>query len=499
VLRIGAAYVPLDPELPKPRLDQIVAATGMDTLVTDGTPLEVGNVLQITAETELEEGAVPTLSSSPQRTACILPTSGPIDGPVGIAVSHGAIARLVTGDGPLTSAADEVVLAAANATLPTAQLEVLGALVNGSSLVIVDSREVGTIPELIVTVNVTRAYMPVEWIVLMLERKPEALTQLRNLIVIGGELSEEQRAMVPDTTVTRIAGPAEGALVTEIDGVPAPYTRLHVLDRLGKPVMPGCRGELVIGGAGLASGYVGAAGLTEQRFVPDPSGRGDRIFRTGAAARLTEDGRIEQLGRLDDQLDVRGVRVEPGEIEHLLGSDGNVTAAIVRLHRLETGEGRLHAWVQPAEMPEDRAAESKRLRALLVDRLPELMVPTGFSFLAELPRDHADLPAPDAPEQQDYVAPKTPTERVIVEIWQELLERPRIGIEDDIFALGAHSLLVTRAVTKLRSALGVDVPVKSVFEAPTPEAFAKKVDLLLWTAAPEEEGELGEDEEEGEI
>jgi acyl-CoA synthetase (AMP-forming)/AMP-acid ligase II/acyl carrier protein len=266
-------------------------------------------------------------------------------------------------------------------------------------------------------------------------------------------------------------------------GRPIPNTRVYVLDGNGQPVPEGVVGELHIGGAGLGRGYLRRPGLTAERFVPDPYGgeAGARLYRTGDLGLMRADGEIEFVGRIDNQIKVRGFRVEPGEIESVLRQHPGVdTAAVVaRDHGL--GDVRLTAFVVASR---DRP-EPSVLQAFARDRLPHYMVPSTFIFLAALPLtptgklNRRDLEqrelSPERPSSE-RTAPATPTEQAVAAIWKEVLGVDEVGAEDDFFELGGNSLLLTRAVARIRRSVQIDVPLGVLFECSTISKLASVID-----------------------
>ncbi|HVG11011.1 MAG TPA: amino acid adenylation domain-containing protein, partial [Thermoanaerobaculia bacterium] len=251
-------------------------------------------------------------------------------------------------------------------------------------------------------------------------------------------------------------------------GRPLPGTQAHVLDRRLEPSPLGVPGELFLGGGGLSRGYLRRPALTAERYLPDPFGPpGARMYRTGDLTRYLPDGQLEYLGRVDHQVKVRGFRIELGEIEAALVDHEAVSGAVVVAR-----EGRLVAYVVPGPVPS--------LREFLRQRLPEFMVPSAFVFLPELPLtpngkvDRKALPAPDEAVRaaRGFVAPRTPEEELLAGIWSELLGVERVGVEDDFFEIGGHSLLAARVAARVRSAFGVELTLRSLFEAPTVAGLA---------------------------
>jgi amino acid adenylation domain-containing protein len=339
--------------------------------------------------------------------------------------------------------------------------------------------------------------------------------QLREVITAGEQLRSTPQLRrffqgLPGCRLFNFYGPTEGNIVTtyELEGGPQSWpalpaigrpianTRVHVLDGQQEPVPVGVTGELYIGGVVLARGYLGRAELTAEKFVPDPLGleHGGRLYRTGDMARYRCDGELEFLGRGDDQVKVRGYRVELGEVETVLGQHPQVQEAVV-VARDESGGGkRLVAYVVRKaqgrderggeEGEEQQAVRSSELRAYLKERLPEYMVPGVYVQLGEMPLspnrkiDRKALPAPEEVEverESEFVAPRSPAEKFLVEVWTELLGLERVSIHDNFFELGGHSLLATQLISKLQQTLVIEVPLRQIFETPTIAEFAASI------------------------
>ncbi|HEU4561344.1 MAG TPA: amino acid adenylation domain-containing protein, partial [Longimicrobium sp.] len=269
-------------------------------------------------------------------------------------------------------------------------------------------------------------------------------------------------------------------------GRPLGNVRLYVCDALGIPQPAGVPGELLIGGAGVARGYLGRAGLTAERFVPDPFGSqpGARVYRTGDRARWRADGTLEFLGRTDFQVKIRGFRIEPGEIEAVLSAHAEVREARVIVREDKPGEQRLVAYVV-GEVDADALRERLRLS------LPEYMVPSAFVALERLPLtpngklDRKALPAPEYAAGADrYLAPQTPVEEVLAGIWAEVLRLERVGVTESFFALGGHSLLATQVVSRIREVFTVELPLRALFEGPTVAELAGRVEALRRAGLP---------------
>ena len=269
-------------------------------------------------------------------------------------------------------------------------------------------------------------------------------------------------------------------------GKPIANTQLYVLDEEMEAVPVGVPGELYIGGAGLARGYLNRADLTGERFVPSPfgkSGRGERLYRTGDRARWKRDGNLEYLGRLDEQVKIRGFRIELGEIEAVLKEHGGVRQAVVVVREDEPGEKRLVAYVV-AEEGEQEEVGGVELRRHLQERLPEYMVPAAYVVLDALPLtangklDRRGLPKPElkGSEGDGYVAPRTATEEILCGIWAEVLRVERVGVEDNFFEMGGHSLLATQVVSRVREVFEIELALQSLFEEPTVRGLARAVE-----------------------
>ena len=337
----------------------------------------------------------------------------------------------------------------------------------------------------------------------------QALRGVRTLLAGGDVLSvpHVRRFLetLPDVRLVNGYGPTEGITFSvchriEVDGLgetvpigrPISNTRVYVLDAHMGPVPVGAAGELYIAGDGLARGYLGRAGLTASRFIADPFGApGARMYRTGDQVRRRSSGVIEFMGRIDQQVKVRGFRIELGEIEAvLLKHPGVAQAAVVAREDGSAGK-QLVAYVVPAA---GAGEDTTELRAALRQMLPDYMVPNAFVALTELPLtangkvNRKALPAPEARDKDvAFVAPRTPTEEALADIWREVLGLEAVGLNDNFFDLGGHSLLAMRVMARVQEVFEASVPVRLLFEAPTLEAFAEALLAELLGDAAEDE------------
>ncbi|WP_432113204.1 amino acid adenylation domain-containing protein [Streptomyces sp. S1] len=521
IWRAGAAYVPVEPALPPLRAQRILAACGAGTVLTTRERLAAGTAEPgalavedlLAPELPGEDGpALPP--ADPRGLAYVLYTSGSTGTPKGVMIPHDALARYVrwaTREYAVADGSGAPVHSPLGFDLTLTSL--LTPLAAGRTAVLVDGGEgVERLTGLLSRqdgfslLKITPAHLE------LLERTlaPGRLARAAGTLVVGGEalapaLVERIARTAPGVRIVNEYGPtetvvgccvhtataADSAAVTVPIGTPVPGTRLHVLDEALRPVPDGVPGELFIAGGQVGWGYLGAPGQTAERFLPDPyGGPGARMYRSGDLVRRLPGGGLEFLGRLDHQVKIRGFRIEPGEIEAaLLARPGVVEAAV--LARTDEGTGpRLVAYVVPGTDagPVDPAA----VRSGLAAALPAYMVPSAVVVLPALPLTHngkVDRAALPAPGGADYARPaheepREGTERILAGIWSEVLGIERPGRADDFFDLDGHSLTATGVVSRVRERLGVDVPLRALFESPTLAGFAAAVDRLRDPQAP---------------
>jgi amino acid adenylation domain-containing protein len=511
VLKAGGAYVPLDPGYPAERVAFILADSGAAVLLTQASlraavPERAGvAVVSLDGDgdgTERDGVAGAGSAAGPGTLAYVMYTSGSTGTPKGVGVEQRGVVRLVKGANYARFGPDEVILQAAPISFDASTLELWGALLNGGRLVLAagGTPSLEALGRTIREHGVTTLWLTAGLFQVMARERLDDFAGVRQLLAGGDVLPAREVARVlerfPDCRVINGYGPTENTTFTCCCTVPAGWsgmsvpigapisnTRAYVLDEALRPAAVGEPGELYAGGAGVARGYLGRPALTAERFVPDPfSGTpGARMYRTGDRVRWTADGKLEFLGRLDGQVKIRGFRIEIGEVEAALRAHAGVADAAVAVRPDAAGEKRLVGYVVGHGGGRPGAAA---LRAELGRRLPAFMVPARFVAMDALPLDpngkvdRRALPAPpERPEEMEtpFVAPRTGVEAEVAAVWAEVLGVDGVGVEDDLFSLGAHSLAVTRAASRLRARFGVELPLREMFGAPTVAAQAQAV------------------------
>jgi amino acid adenylation domain-containing protein len=509
ILKAGAAYVPLDPEYPAERLGFMLRDAGVSVAVATretAARLPLDGIATVLVDAEVEEIARRSADeiadvSGPDGLAYVVYTSGSTGTPKGVGVPHRAVVRLVRGGGFCEMGADETWLQLAPVAFDASTLELWAPLANGGRVAPFPAGvpTPATLADFIAREGVTSLWLTAGLFHQVADARPECFGTVRQLLAGGDVLSPAhvRRAMDanPRLRIINGYGPTENTTFTcchairpgDLERASIPLgsaiggTRAYVLDAAMQPAAVGMPGELYAGGDGLARGYLGRPAATAERFVPDPfsPAPGARMYRTGDRARRLEDGTIEFLGRLDGQVKVRGFRVETGEIEAVLLAHPSIRAAAVAA-RDDAGDRRLIAWFA-ADDPSPRPAE---LRTHLRARLPEHMVPAAFVRMDALPLnangkvDRRALPAPASHDTaaSAYAAPRTETEAQLARIWAEVLRLERVGVEDDFFALGGHSLRATQVTSRAEEAFRVEVPLTALFEHKTVAGLARDID-----------------------
>ena len=496
VLKAGGAYLPIDPDQPVERLAFVLADAGCAVLLCDEEL--AGRLPPHGAPTVPLDAASPVLAAlpasrprvavHPENLAYVIYTSGSTGRPKGVEIRHRAAVNYVRAmaERPGLRAGD-VILALTNLAFDIALTELLLPLTVGACVALVSRRAAGEAALLGAAIEAAGPSCiqatPATW-ALLVDGGWRGRPGLK--VLCGGEalpraLAERLLALAAEvwnvygpteTTVWSAllrVGPGEGPVPL---GLPLANTTCHLLARHDALAPIGVAGELAIGGEGLARGYRGRPDLTAERFTPDPFGEpGARLYRTGDLARRLPDGTLEFLGRRDHQVKIRGFRIEPGEVEAALRAHPDVRDAVVVGQTDPAGDRRLVAYVVPRDGLSPAPADlSRHVRGIL----PAYMVPSRFVPLAALPVnangkvDRAALPLGGGPAPgADFVPPRSALEASLAAIWERVLGVERVGVNDDFFALGGHSLKATRVVASLRDTFGVELSVRSLFEAPT--------------------------------
>ncbi|MCP4655911.1 MAG: amino acid adenylation domain-containing protein, partial [bacterium] len=527
ILKAGGVYLPLDPSHPAERLAfQLRDAGARVVLARESVAGRLPSLAEHGARLvyldgaraavlDRESTANPERVLDPDRLAYVIYTSGTTGTPKGVAVSHRQLLpvhawflRYFGLDGRTR------VLQNLSPCFDFGVFELLTTLLAGGTLTFVPAAEQGSLSSYLDavarhdlnTVHTTPSFF----------RELTAQGPLPGLEIVhlGGEaisraLVRRIEAVVgTDCRVYNGYGPTEASINSTVfrlrgrpldrgvRGTVIPIGRatanshVYVLDRRGRPQPVGVPGELAIGGEGVARGYLNRPGLTAERFVPDPRGGGERVYRSGDLVRWLPAGDLEFLGRIDHQVKIRGLRIELGEIEAALARHPEVGRAVVLARdRAEAGGARGERWLVAYVVRREGSAEvdAGALRRWLGERLPSYMVPSAVVFLDGLPRtatgkvDRRALPAPERSRlvpREEFVAPRNPAEEVMVGIWSRILRTTgpstrRIGVHDNFFALGGHSLVATRLISRIRDLFGVELELRNIFEAPTPAALVE--------------------------
>ncbi|NPC81124.1 amino acid adenylation domain-containing protein, partial [Pyxidicoccus fallax] len=511
VQRAGGAYVPLDPHWPTERQALVVRDASPAVLLTTQAlagHLDPSGAVVVCVDAEAERLARLPASASPcpalpDNLCAILYTSGSTGRPKGVALTHrGAVAFLRWATRSFSPQQLSRTLFATSINFDLSVFEMFAPLACGGAVVVAD--DALALPSLPAAKEVTLVNtVPSAMAELVRARAVPASVSTVNLAgeALPRPLVEALYATGTVRDVFNLYGPTEDTTYSTwarvppdaepTIGRPLSDTAVYLLDSRLQPVPLGVAGELYLSGEGLARGYLGRPDLTAERFLPNPFSTtpGARMYRTGDLARYLPDGRIAYVGRADFQVKVRGFRIELGEVEAALAACAGVRESVVLAREDVPGDKRLVAYVSPGprgpagEAP--AALDTAALRDLLRQRLPAYMVPSAFVVLPALPRtpngkvDRKALPAPDATQVErtrEYVAPRTPTEQLLADLWREVLGVERVGVHDNFFALGGHSLLATRVASRVRGVLNAELPLRALFEVPTLALLAERIE-----------------------
>jgi amino acid adenylation domain-containing protein len=513
ILKAGGAYLPLDPDYPTERLSYMLEDSGAPVVLTQSSLLEKVpaqekvRIICLDREGEAiskQSSATMDVTYHPKNLAYIIYTSGSTGKPKGVQVPHGAVVNFLTSMSREPGfGKDDVLLAVTTLSFDIHVLEIFLPLLVGGRVVIADRETASDGSRLLKTLKESRATVmqatPSTWRLLL----AAGWEGDRNLKVLcGGEAFPRDlvKELLPRTgSVWNMYGPTETTVwsscyhITDGEGPiligrPIANTQIYILDRFMQPVPIGVPGELHIGGDGVTRGYLNRAELTEKQFVPDPfrSDPGARLYKTGDLARFRPDGNCEYLSRIDTQVKVRGFRIELGEIESVLSDHPSLDKCVAAVREDQPGDVRLVGYIVPRNGREVAVSD---LRSHLKTKLPDYMVPQHFVELEEFPLtpagkvDRKNLPAPDGEgslSATEYVAPRNETEEALATIWQDLIGVSRIGIHENFFDIGGHSLLALQLISQVNQAFHLQLPLRQLFDTPTIAEFALSVENILF-------------------
>lgn len=534
VLAAGGHYVPLDPEYPIERLQFMATDAGVHLiLVTRRTESELGSalagdasdsrtVLRIDQSLSSDgNGAESPLEwssrATPDDLAYVIYTSGSTGRPKGVRIPHRAVVNYLAWmrDAYAVGTGDAI-LQKAPASFDASIWELFLPLVSGARLVLAPAAAPQDPNVLLAAVRrhrVSLLQLVPSQLRMLIEAgaQPGDLGTVRRLFLGGEALPRELLAQLtqrfPDLAVTNLYGPTEATVYAthwDVDssdwtaddavliGTPIANARVYVTDDAGHLVPDGAVGEILIAGAGVAAGYLNRPELNAERFIPDPfGGAGETAYRTGDRGRVRAGG-IEYLGRADGQVKLRGYRVELGEIESVLSRQPEVASAVAMIRDADRADAVLVAYCVAADAyrAADHGALTSTVRARLQGEVPAFMVPAAIVWLDAWPMnangklDRRRLPAPTAAAASEYIPPRTDTERAIAGVWAEVLGRERVGLDDDFFALGGHSLAALRISLRVHDVLGVRLPLATILERPSVQALAEVAETQRASAAP---------------
>ncbi|MFJ2931111.1 amino acid adenylation domain-containing protein [Streptomyces massasporeus] len=507
VLKAGGTYTMLDPDLPAARVEALLSAASARAVVTATElaarlPVHPDLLVRVDADAEaIARQPAERLGhrAGPQDAACVMFTSGSTGAPKGVVTAHRAIVGTMLGQDFAAMDPSEVWLQCSPVSWDAFALELFGALFSGGLCVLQPGRrpEPAVIASLVREHGITTLHVSASLLNFLLDEHPAAFTGLRQ-VMTGGEAASVHHVMrlvreFPQIRLVNGYSPVESAIftlahrITAGDGArasipvgrPLRGKRLYVLDAGLALAAPGTVGELYMSGVGLAHGYLGRPDLTAERFVACPFGPpGERMYRTGDLVRWRADGVMEYLGRADDQVKIRGFRVEPGEVQSALADHPALVRSAVVVREDVPGDKRLVAYVVARD---GSGVDTVAVRAFLAERLPHHLVPSAVVPVDALPMtatgklDRRALPVPVLASREGGREPRTEQEAVLCDLFAEVLGIDRVGIDDGFFELGGHSLHVTKLINRVRSALGAELSIKAVFEAPTVAALVGRL------------------------
>jgi len=500
--------VPIDPNYPPDRVAYMMEDSRAPLLLTQSalrTQLpETSAATVYLDEFDWSAGDNHNLQTNGKSVYAIY-TSGSTGTPKGVELTHTGLSNLIQWQSAQSGLdCPARTLQFASLSFDVSFQELFTTWAQGGTLVLIDEelrRDLPALAKFIATDGIERVYLPYAALQPLADSMIAADMdyQVKDVIVAGEQLQvtppiKQMFATLGDARLHNQYGPSETHVVTAFTlsgnpeqwmplppiGTPVANTQVYVLDNNQEPVPVGVPGELYLAGVQVAKGYIHRPELTAEKFLPDPFKQGQRMYKTGDRVRFLTDGNLEYLGRTDDQVKWRGFRIEPGEIEARLAEHPTVQQAAVLLREDSPGDKRLVAYLVAAP---DQTLDIQLVRTWLKDQVPDYMVPSALLVLDILPLTPSGkvarkkLPVPDyADAAQAYVAPRTPVEEALVQIWSEVLGVTQVGIHDDFFELGGHSLLATQLISRIRDALDIELPLINLFNHPSVAEFVNDVD-----------------------
>jgi amino acid adenylation domain-containing protein len=513
ILKAGCAYVPLARDYPVDRLTFMLQDAGLKTVIADsGWPaglqsesVKIINCSENSISIDDEGQPAPQVRVAATDAAYVIYTSGSTGRPKGTVIPHRGVVRLVKGQSYADFGPEQRFLLLASPSFDASTFEIWAPLLNGGSAAIYEDRFVDSpvLEEVLRKHEVTCLWLTTGLFNLIVDTAPDMLGLVRHVLT-GGELLstrhvEKAHALYPQLRLTNCYGPTESTTFATFNelftrqgeplsasiGKPIAHTQAYILDSARQPVPVGVAGELYLGGDGLSTGYLNQPELTNERFVANPFTDipGDRLYRTGDICRYLPDGRIDFIGRVDNQVKVRGFRVETGEIESVLNQHPSIEKGAIRVTRDSTGVVNLVAYFVPR--PDRPQPVKSEVKAFLSARLPDYAVPSAFESVPSFPLtpngkvDFAALPEPGlsrgSVEQAETRREDLPVESRLIALWEKLFQRPGIKRDDNFFNLGGHSLMAARLASEIESDFGRSIPIAALFEAPTVEQLAARL------------------------
>ncbi|WP_025028876.1 non-ribosomal peptide synthetase, partial [Caldalkalibacillus mannanilyticus] len=504
ILKAGGAYVPIDPSYPVERMEYILQDSGARWLLIQGTesvpfPFQ-GTILHLSAEESYSPNKENVYSSTAWNDlAYIIYTSGSTGQPKGTLITHRNVIRVVKQTNYIDIEQADRVLQLSSFAFDGSTFDLYGSLLNGARLVLIKKEallHMESLAQIIEEENISLFFITTALFNALVDQDPSCLKGVKN-ILFGGEkvsVSHVRRALetVGKGKLIHVYGPTESTVFAtaypihelheHVETIPIGYpisqTEVYILDRHHQLQPIGVPGEICIAGDGLARGYLHQSELTAEKFIAHPFKEGEILYKTGDLAKWLPDGSIEYIDRMDHQVKIRGFRIELGEINHRISQINGMKESIVIAKQNEKGSTNLCAYYVATE-----EWEGSFLRQMLAKELPNYMIPSYFVQLEQMPLtpngkiDRKALPEPEESmiTRQEYVAPRTEEEKILTEIWKEVLGIQSIGVKDDFFDLGGHSLKMMQLVHLIRSHMNIEVPLNKLFELSTLEEMAQIV------------------------